>query len=112
VVLVYFRLKEHTLPASTKKPQVHKVITIWVLAPSQEKRTAATGEHTLDQTVTTATTRLKHKSKLSSQHQFQRTKYHPGNKTTKGLFVWAVAGWLCRESCCAEKAAVQGKLLF
>jgi hypothetical protein len=29
-----------------------------------------------------------------------------------GLFVWAVAGWLCRESCCAEKAAVQGKLLF
>jgi hypothetical protein len=30
----------------------------------------------------------------------------------KGLFVWAVAGWLCRESCCAEKAAVQGKLLF
>jgi hypothetical protein len=30
---------------------------------------------------------------------------------TKGLFVWAVAGWLCRESCCAEKAAVQGKLL-
>jgi hypothetical protein len=31
---------------------------------------------------------------------------------TKGLFVWAVCGWLCRESCCAEKAAVQGKLLF
>jgi hypothetical protein len=30
----------------------------------------------------------------------------------KGLFVWAVAGWLCRESCCVEKAAVQGKLLF
>jgi hypothetical protein len=30
----------------------------------------------------------------------------------KGLFVWAVAGWLCRESCCAEKAVVQGKLLF
>jgi hypothetical protein len=23
-----------------------------------------------------------------------------------------VAGWLCRESCCAEKAAAQGKLLF
>jgi hypothetical protein len=32
--------------------------------------------------------------------------------TIEGLFVWAVAGWLCRESCCAEKAAVQGKLLF
>jgi hypothetical protein len=26
---------------------------------------------------------------------------------TKGLFVWAVAGWLFRESCCAGKAAVQ-----
>jgi hypothetical protein len=25
---------------------------------------------------------------------------------TQGLFVWAVAGWLCRESCCAGKAAV------
>jgi hypothetical protein len=23
-----------------------------------------------------------------------------------------VAGWLCRESCCVEKAAVQEKLLF
>jgi hypothetical protein len=34
------------------------------------------------------------------------------DKAAKGLFVWAVAGWLCRESCCAEKAAVQGKLLF
>jgi hypothetical protein len=31
---------------------------------------------------------------------------------TEGLFVWAVAGWLCRESCCVEKAAVQEKLLF
>jgi hypothetical protein len=31
---------------------------------------------------------------------------------TVGLFVWAVCGWLCRENCCAEKAAVQGKLLF
>jgi hypothetical protein len=30
----------------------------------------------------------------------------------KGLFVWTVAGWLCRESCCAGKAAAQGKLLF
>jgi hypothetical protein len=30
----------------------------------------------------------------------------------KGLFVWAVAGWLWRESCCVEKAAVQEKLLF
>jgi hypothetical protein len=36
------------------------------------------------------------------------------NKSEKseGLFVWAVAGWLCRESCCAGKAAVQRKLLF
>jgi DNA-binding transcriptional MocR family regulator len=33
-------------------------------------------------------------------------------KPTWGLFVWAVCGWLWRESCCAEKAAVQGKLLF
>jgi hypothetical protein len=32
-------------------------------------------------------------------------------RSMKLLFVWAVAGWLCRESCCAEKAAVQGKLL-
>jgi hypothetical protein len=24
----------------------------------------------------------------------------------EGLFVWAVCGWLCRESCCVEKAAV------
>jgi hypothetical protein len=31
---------------------------------------------------------------------------------TQGLFVWAVCGWLCRGSCCAEKAAVQRKLLF
>jgi hypothetical protein len=31
---------------------------------------------------------------------------------TKGLFVWAVAGWLRGESCCAGKAAVQKKLLF
>jgi hypothetical protein len=31
---------------------------------------------------------------------------------TKGLFVWVVAGWLCRESCCVEKAAVQKKLLY
>jgi hypothetical protein len=31
---------------------------------------------------------------------------------TKGLFVWAVCGWLCKESCCEGKAAVQGKLLF
>jgi hypothetical protein len=30
----------------------------------------------------------------------------------KGLFVWAVAGWLCRESCCVGKVAVQEKLLF
>jgi hypothetical protein len=29
-----------------------------------------------------------------------------GEKGVQGLFVWAVAGWLCRESCCAEKAAV------
>jgi hypothetical protein len=33
-------------------------------------------------------------------------------QTNVGLFVWAVAGWLCRKSCCAGKAAVQGKLLF
>jgi hypothetical protein len=33
-------------------------------------------------------------------------------KHSSSLFVWAVAGWLCRESCCVEKAAVQGKLLF
>jgi hypothetical protein len=33
-------------------------------------------------------------------------------KHPKGLFVWAVCGWLFKESCCAEKAAVQGKLLF
>jgi hypothetical protein len=49
------------------------------------------------------------------------SKYYGGGKVSnflgcisrsKGLFVWAVAGWLCRENCCAEKAAVQGKLLF
>jgi hypothetical protein len=31
---------------------------------------------------------------------------------TKGLFVWAVCGWLWRESCCGGKAAVERKLLF
>jgi hypothetical protein len=31
---------------------------------------------------------------------------------TKGLFVWAVAGWLYRKSCCVGKAAALGKLLF
>jgi hypothetical protein len=31
---------------------------------------------------------------------------------TQGLFVWAMAGWLCRESRCAGKADVQGKLMF
>jgi hypothetical protein len=28
------------------------------------------------------------------------------------MFVLAVSGWLCRESCCAEKAVVQEKLMF
>jgi hypothetical protein len=28
------------------------------------------------------------------------------------MFVWAVAGWLCRKNRCTEKAAVPGKLLF
>jgi hypothetical protein len=37
--------------------------------------------------------------------------YNLGKKL-KGLFVWAVCGWLSRESCYVEEAAVQGKLLF
>jgi hypothetical protein len=28
------------------------------------------------------------------------------------MFVWIVAGWLCRESCCAGKDVAQEKLLF